>query len=140
MLIARWQIDARFGCKQKVIDAIARWTREIAPKVGLTHGQMLSGSVGALEATVEHNWQVADLGPGRNCRQSRRTGNGASTWNPTLYPVQRAGRSGGSCETLVARRQSSERQFFTAYCRYGRANIAPAAAIPSTRAASRRPE
>ena len=63
MLIARWQIDARFGRKQKVIDALARWAREIAPKVGLDEGrgQTLSGSVGALEATVEHNWQVADL-------------------------------------------------------------------------------
>jgi hypothetical protein len=61
MLIARWQIDARFGRKQRVIDAIVRWTREIAPLVGLTEGRMLSGSVGALEATVEHNWQVADL-------------------------------------------------------------------------------
>jgi hypothetical protein len=63
MLIARWQIDARFGHKQKVIDALARWTREIAPQAGLvaTKGQVLSGSIGALEATVEHNWQVADL-------------------------------------------------------------------------------
>ena len=61
MLIARWQIDARFGRKQKVMDALARWTREIAPKVGLLKGQMLTGSIGALEATVEHNWEVADL-------------------------------------------------------------------------------
>jgi hypothetical protein len=61
MLIARWQIDARFGHKQAVIDSIARWSREIAPQVGLTKGQMLSGSIGALEATVEHNWEVADL-------------------------------------------------------------------------------
>lgn len=63
MLIARWQIDARFGHKQKVIDALAWWTREIAPQAGLktTKGQVLSGSIGALEATVEHNWQVADL-------------------------------------------------------------------------------
>ena len=61
MLIARWQIDARFGQKQKVIDAITKWTREIAPQVGLLKGRMLSGSIGALEATVEHNWEVADL-------------------------------------------------------------------------------
>ena len=61
MLIARWQIDARFGQKQKVIDSITQWTRDIAPQVGLTKGRMLSGSIGALEATVEHNWEVADL-------------------------------------------------------------------------------
>ncbi|MEI8180372.1 hypothetical protein [Aestuariivirga sp.] len=61
MLIARWQIDARFGHKAAVIDSIKKWTRDIAPQVGLLKGQMLSGSIGALEATVEHNWEVADL-------------------------------------------------------------------------------
>ena len=61
MFIARWQIDARFGQKQKVIDSIAQWTREIAPQVGLVKGSILSGSIGALEATVEHNWEVASL-------------------------------------------------------------------------------
>jgi hypothetical protein len=61
MLIARWQIDARFGHKQTVIDAIKGWSREIAPQVGLHSGRMLSGSIGALEATVEHNWEVEDL-------------------------------------------------------------------------------
>ncbi len=61
MLIARWQIDARFGQKQKVIDSIAQWAREIAPQVGLVKGSILSGSIGALEATVEHNWEVTNL-------------------------------------------------------------------------------
>ena len=61
MLIARWQIDARFGHKQRVIDSIVQWAREIAPQVGLLKGRMLSGSIGALEATVEHNWEVEDL-------------------------------------------------------------------------------
>jgi len=61
MFIARWQIDARFGQKQKVIDSITQWARDIAPQVGLSKGRMLSGSIGALEATVEHNWEVADL-------------------------------------------------------------------------------
>ena len=61
MLIARWQIDARVGQNQAGIESIVKWSREIAPQVGLTKGQMLSGSIGALEATVEHNWEVADL-------------------------------------------------------------------------------
>ena len=61
MLIARWQIDARFGHKQALIDSIVQWTREFAPQVGLNKGRMLSGSIGALEATVEHNWEVEDL-------------------------------------------------------------------------------
>ncbi len=61
MLIARWQIDARFGHKQKVIDALQLWSREIAPQAGLRKGRILSGSIGALEATVEHNWEVESL-------------------------------------------------------------------------------
>jgi hypothetical protein len=61
MLIARWQIDARFGHKQKVIDSLVQWGRSIAPQVGLLKGQLLSGSIGALEATVEHNWEVESL-------------------------------------------------------------------------------
>ena len=61
MLIARWQIDARFGQKQTVIESISKWTKEIAPQVGLLKGRMLSGSIGALEATVEHNWEVGSL-------------------------------------------------------------------------------
>jgi hypothetical protein len=63
MLIARWQIDARFGHKQAVIDMLRYWAENIAPQTGLAteRGHILSGSVGALEATVEHNWEVADL-------------------------------------------------------------------------------
>jgi hypothetical protein len=62
MLIAKWQIDARFGHKQKVIDKLKSWSSEIAPRVGLTRGRLLTGSIGALEATVVHEWEVADLG------------------------------------------------------------------------------
>ena len=61
MMIARWQIDARFGHKQKVIDAIKAWSGDIAPQVGLTRGTLLTGSIGAREATIEHNWEVESL-------------------------------------------------------------------------------
>jgi len=61
MLIARWQIDARFGHKQQVIDMLQRWAREIAPQAGMTTGRLLTGSIGALEATIVHDWEVADL-------------------------------------------------------------------------------
>ena len=63
MLIARWQIDARFGHKQTVIDMIAAWAHDIAPKIGWTaeKGRLLTGSIGAREATVVHEWTVADL-------------------------------------------------------------------------------
>ncbi len=63
MLIARWQIDARFGQKQTVIDMLARWARDIAPQIGWGpgSGRLLTGSIGAREATVVHEWNVADL-------------------------------------------------------------------------------
>ena len=63
MLIARWQIDARFGQKQTVIDMLAKWAREIAPQIGWgpSSGRLLTGSIGAREATVVHEWSVADL-------------------------------------------------------------------------------
>ena len=63
MIIARWQIDARFGHKQKVIDMLRTWERDIAPKAGLdtTRGQLLTGSIGAREATVEADWTLDGL-------------------------------------------------------------------------------
>jgi len=63
MFIARWKIDARFGQKQKVVEMLRRWAEEIAPEAGwpAAKGQLLSGSIGALEATVEHNWAVENL-------------------------------------------------------------------------------
>jgi hypothetical protein len=63
MLIARWQIDARFGQKQTVIDMLGNWARDIAPQIGWGpgSGRMLTGSIGAREATVVHEWNVADL-------------------------------------------------------------------------------
>ena len=62
MLIAKWQIDARFGHKQHAIEQLQAWSRDIAPLVGLTRGRLLTGSIGAREATIVHEWEVADLG------------------------------------------------------------------------------
>jgi hypothetical protein len=63
MLIARWQIDTRFGYKQNATDLLRRWSTEIAPQIGWTadKGRMLSGSIGAREATIVHEWSVTDL-------------------------------------------------------------------------------
>jgi hypothetical protein len=58
MMHARWQIDARFGHKQDVIE---RLPRDAAPQAGLNTSHLLTGSIGALEATVEHTWHVESL-------------------------------------------------------------------------------
>jgi hypothetical protein len=64
MMVARWSIDAKFGDKQAVVDMMQRWLREIGPKVGLTadRTRLLTGSVGALEATVQTEHLVENLG------------------------------------------------------------------------------
>jgi hypothetical protein len=63
MMVARWSIDAKFGYKQNVIDMMQRWLREIGPQVGLKPDKtrLLTGSVGALEATVQSEHVVEDL-------------------------------------------------------------------------------
>lgn len=63
MFIARWQIDARFGHKQDAIDLMREWEREIGSKAGIdmTRSVIQTGSIGALEATIENNISVDSL-------------------------------------------------------------------------------
>ena len=55
MIIARWHIDARFGHKPAVIDLVKSWVRDIAGRIGWPADsvRIASGSIGALESTVE---------------------------------------------------------------------------------------
>ncbi len=63
MIIARWSINAKFGYKQQVIDLMQRWLREIGPQAGFTadKARLLTGSIGALEATIQTEHQIKDL-------------------------------------------------------------------------------
>ena len=63
MFVARWQIDARFGHKQTVIDLLRRWEREVGAKAGTDKMdfKILTGSIGTREATVEANHSVESL-------------------------------------------------------------------------------
>jgi hypothetical protein len=63
MMVARWCIDAKFGYKQEVIELMKRWEREIAPQIGLSADQtrLLTGSIGALEATIQVEHLIQDL-------------------------------------------------------------------------------
>ena len=61
MFIARWQLDAKFGHKQTVIDALRKWEKEIGAKAGIPNGRLITGSIGALEATIEHEFEVNSL-------------------------------------------------------------------------------
>jgi hypothetical protein len=63
MMIARWHIDARFGHKQAVIESLKKWNRTIAVQIGWTENKVriVTGSVGALESTVEVEVTIKDL-------------------------------------------------------------------------------
>lgn len=88
MLIARWQIDARFGHKQTVIDMLAAWARDVAPKIGWTadKGRMLTGSIGAREATVVHEWTLADLAELEKSWAALAKIDAHKTWGKDLEP------------------------------------------------------
>ncbi len=63
MMIARWHIEARFGHKQTVIDLLKRWDEEIGSQIGWTEDnfRIITGSIGALESTIESEIKIADL-------------------------------------------------------------------------------
>ena len=63
MMIARWHIDARFGHKQALIDACKTWGKEIGSQIGWSADKVriTTGSIGALESTVEIEITIQDL-------------------------------------------------------------------------------
>ncbi len=63
MMVARWSIDAKFGYKQAVVDSMKRWLREVGPQAGIDaqRTRLLTGSVGALEASVVSEHVIEDL-------------------------------------------------------------------------------
>lgn len=63
MFIARWQINAKFGHKQKLIEMMRKWEKEIGPQAGVDKMQIMisTGSIGALESTVFVDHKVESL-------------------------------------------------------------------------------
>ena len=63
MFSARWQIDAKFGQKQTVLELMRKWEREIGSQVNIADlkFQIMTGSIGAREATIETHHQVESL-------------------------------------------------------------------------------
>jgi hypothetical protein len=63
MMIARWSIDAKFGYKPEAINLMTRWANEIAPQIGWTKEKlrMYTGSIGALESTIQSEILIQDL-------------------------------------------------------------------------------
>lgn len=63
MMIARWHVAARFGHKQKVIELLKRWDRDIGAKAGIDPGKqrIATGSVGAREAEIQMDLEIGSL-------------------------------------------------------------------------------
>ena len=63
MMLARWQFQARFGHKNEAIKLLKEWNHEIGAQtdVDVTRSRILTGSVGASEALVEMETEIAGL-------------------------------------------------------------------------------
>lgn len=88
MMVARWSIDAKFGYKQNVIDLMQHWLREIGPQAGFTADKLrlLTGSVGALEATIQSEHLVKDLSELNEAWEKLATIAAHKQWSKDLEP------------------------------------------------------
>lgn len=88
MMIARWHIDARFGHKQEVIDAMMVWGREFGAKIGWSADRVriTTGSIGALESTVELEVTISDLAELNASWNKLAALEGHKQWSKALEP------------------------------------------------------
>ena len=95
MMVARWSIDAKFGYKQDVIDLMQRWLREIGPQAGFSADKtrLVTGSIGALEATIQSEHQVGDLGELTKGWEKLATIAAHKQWSKDLEPLVVSGTS-----------------------------------------------
>jgi len=61
MIVARWQVNARFGFKQELIDEIRNWWKTIGRDIGQTDFSIMTGSVGAAESLVTVDVRCQDM-------------------------------------------------------------------------------
>ncbi len=88
MMIARWHIEARFGHKQTVIDLLKRWNEEIGSQIGWTEDnfRIITGSIGALESTIESEIKIADLAELNDSFEKLGTIEAHKAWSKELEP------------------------------------------------------
>lgn len=88
MMIARWHIDARFGHKQEVLDAMAAWNRQFGTQIGWSADKVRisTGSVGALESTIEVEVTIRDLAELDASWAKLATLDGHRQWSKDLEP------------------------------------------------------
>ncbi len=88
MMIARWQIDARFGHKQDAIGLLKQWHEDIGTEIGWTADKIriLTGSVGALESTIQTEVQIDDLAELNDAWAKMATIDRHADWSKKLEP------------------------------------------------------
>ena len=88
MMVARWSIDARFGYKAEVVDALQRWMKEIGSQIGwkAENVRILTGSVGTREATVQAEILIRDLAELNAAWDRLATLNAHKQWSQDLEP------------------------------------------------------
>ncbi len=88
MMVARWQLEARFGHKQAVLDLMSRWDEEFGSQVGWTADKCrrLTGSVGALESTIQEEVLIKDLAELGASWEKLGTLEGHKEWGKEIEP------------------------------------------------------
>ena len=63
MMIARWTCEAKFGMKSEALALLKEWQEQIGAQVGIeaTRIRTVTGSVGAKEAVIQDEFEIADL-------------------------------------------------------------------------------
>jgi hypothetical protein len=88
MMIARWQVQVRFGHKQAAIALMRRWWCDIAPQVGWSPEQVriLTGAIGERESAIDVEVAVADLAALGEAWSRLGTAEGQEQWAAELEP------------------------------------------------------
>ena len=63
MMIARWTCEAKFGQKSEVLALHKEWEEQIGAQtdINLSRSRTLTGSVGAKEAIIQSEMEIANL-------------------------------------------------------------------------------
>ncbi len=88
MMIARWKFNARFGHKQEVLSLLKRWNSEIGSQIGWTDDKVriTTGSIGALESTIESEVSISDLGELNSSFEKLESIGAHDSWSKEMEP------------------------------------------------------
>jgi hypothetical protein len=89
MMIARWQLDARFGHKDEVVSLLKKWNEEFGAKVGWTSDKvrMTTGSIGVAESRVISEVTIKDLAELNEGFEKLKTLDGHAAWSKQMEPL-----------------------------------------------------